>query len=64
MPVRVDVNPREDFLHVEASGKTIKELLGGKKIDYLAPMSTSRTFKKAPKAQTKEQEQKGLFQGA
>jgi len=40
---------------------TIEELLNGKRIDYPAPMSTSRTFKKAPQAKTNEHEQQGLF---
>jgi hypothetical protein len=33
----------------------------GKKIDYPAPISTSRTFKKAPKAKEKGHEQKEFF---
>jgi site-specific DNA-methyltransferase (adenine-specific) len=40
---------------------TIEELLNGKRIDYPAPMSTSRTFKKAPQAKTNEHEQQDLF---
>ena len=34
---------------------TIEELLDGKQIDYPAPGSTSRTFKKAPKAKGREE---------
>jgi len=40
---------------------TIEELLNGKQIDYPAPMSTSRTFKKAPPAKLREEEQQNLF---
>jgi len=40
---------------------TIEELLEGKQIDYPAPKSTSRTFKKAPRAVVNEEKQRDLF---
>jgi hypothetical protein len=40
---------------------TIADLLEGKQIDYPAPKSTSRTFKKAPQVKDSDQEQKELF---
>jgi DNA modification methylase len=40
---------------------TVEELLEGKQIDYPAPKSTSRTFKKAPQAKDTEDKQQDLF---
>jgi site-specific DNA-methyltransferase (adenine-specific) len=55
-------SPGWNTKHAKIQILTVEELLEGKKIDYPAPMSTGRTFKKAPKAKAaKEQEQKGLF---
>jgi DNA modification methylase len=43
-------SPGWNTKHPKIQILTVEDLLGGKKIDYPAPMSTSRTFKKAPKA--------------
>ena len=40
---------------------TVKDLLKGKRIDYPAPLSTDRTFKKAPRAKVRDEKQQDLF---
>ena len=40
---------------------TVKDLLEGNGIDYPAPLSTDRTFKKAPRAKVRDEKQQDLF---